>query len=51
MEERIKALEGITYREWKKIKLVVDNRFSEIKDESIFDATENTFDELEAIKH
>ena len=31
IEERLNILEGITYSEWQKIKLVIDNRFAEIK--------------------
>ena len=49
MEERIKALEGISYSEWQKLKLIIDNRFAEIKGESIFNATEDTFKELNEI--
>ena len=49
MEEKIKALDGITYREWQKIKLVVDNRFAEIKNQNIFTATENTLENLKVI--
>ena len=51
MEERIKALEGITYSEWSNLKMLIDNRFAEIKYESIFNATEDTFKELNAINH
>lgn len=49
MEERIKALEGITYSEWQRLKMLIDNRFAEIKYESIFNATEDTFKELNEI--
>ena len=49
MEEKIKALDGITYREWQKIKLVVDNRFAEIKNQNIFTVTEHTLENLKAI--
>lgn len=51
MEERIKALEGITYREWQRVKSVIDERFSEIKDENIFNATEDTFEHLKRISN
>lgn len=49
MEEKLKALEGMTYSEWQKLKMIIDNRFAEIKNESIFNATEDTFKELNAI--
>ena len=49
MEERIKALEGISYSEWQKLKMIIDNRFAEIKGESIFNVTEDTFKELNEI--
>ena len=51
MEEKLKALEGMTYSEWQKLKMIIDNRFAEIKNESIFNATEDTFKELNAINH
>ena len=49
MEKIIHELEGITYREWQKIKLVVDNRFSEIEEKSTFSATEDTLEHLKII--
>ena len=45
----LKSLEGITYKEWQTIKLVVDNRFAEIKNQNIFTVTENTLENLKAI--
>lgn len=49
IEERLKALEGITYKEWYSIKLVIDNRFSEIKNENTLSVDENVLKELNAI--
>ncbi len=49
MEERLKALNGITFTEWKRLKIIVDNRFEEIKQESVFNTDKNTFKELKAI--
>lgn len=51
MEERIKVLEGITFREWQRLKSVIDTRFSEIKDENIFNATEDAFEHLKRISN
>lgn len=49
MEERLKALNGITFAEWKQLKIIIDNRFEEIRRESIFNANKNTFRELKNI--
>jgi hypothetical protein len=49
MEERLKNLEGITYSEWQKLRLVIDNRFEEIKYQSTLDVTKSTLDELKAL--
>lgn len=49
MEERLKNLEGITYREWQKIKLVVDNTFAEIKDQNTLTINKNVLENLKAI--
>ena len=46
MEEKIKALEGITYKEWQILKNVIDNRFSEIKNQNTFTVSENTLENL-----
>lgn len=48
-EEVIKILNGINYSQWKKIKMVVDNRFEEIKNESIFSGSEDTFENVEEL--
>lgn len=49
LQQLLKLLEGITYKEWQTIKNVVDNRFVEIKKQNIFTVTENTLDNLKAI--
>ena len=49
MEERLKSLEGITYREWKKIKLVVDDAFAEIKDQNTLTVNKSVLENLKAI--
>ncbi len=46
MEEMLKDLEGITYKEWQILKNVIDNRFSEIKYQSKFNINENTLESL-----
>lgn len=49
MEERLKNLEGISFSEWQKLKLVIDNRFEEIKYQSTLDINKNALEELKAI--
>ena len=49
MEEKIKVLEGITYKEWQKIKIIIDNKFSDIMFKSTLHIDEDTFNELNAI--
>lgn len=49
IEKRLNSLEGITYSEWQKIKLVVDNRFAEIKLKSTLNINEDTLKQLEII--
>lgn len=49
MEEKLKCLEGISFREWQNLKLVVENRFSEIKYQSTLDVTKSTLDELKLL--
>ncbi len=49
MEEKIKALEGITYKEWQILKNVIDNRFSEIKNQNTFTVSENTLENLKIL--
>lgn len=49
LQEVLKTLEGITFEEWKKIKCVIDNRFSEIMYESTLDITKSTLDELKTL--
>lgn len=49
MEEKLKTLEGITYKEWQAVKLVVDNRFAKIKSENTLSVDENVLKELNAI--
>ena len=49
MEERLKALEGITATEWLRLKIVVDNRFLDIQKNSTFTINEDTVNELKAI--
>lgn len=49
MEEKLKALDGIKYKEWQAVKLVVDNKFSEIKNENTLSVDENVLKELNAI--
>ncbi len=49
MEEKLKALEGITYREWQKIKLIIENKFEEIKYQSTLDVDKSTLEELKNI--
>jgi hypothetical protein len=49
IEERLNILEGITYSEWQKIKLVIDNRFAEIKLKSTFNINEDTLKQLKTI--
>ncbi len=49
MEEKLRALEGITYREWQKLKLVIDNKFAEIKYDNILDVSKDTVEELKNI--
>lgn len=46
MEEIIKSLEGITYSEWQKIKLVIDNKFEQIKYQSTLSVDKSTLKEL-----
>lgn len=41
MEERIKAMDGISFREWMQLRLIIDTKFSELKEENIFIATED----------
>ena len=49
MKERLKALNGITFAEWKQLKIIIDNRYEEIKQESIFNSNKDTFKELNNI--
>jgi|GEM_PF-1134299 len=49
IEDKLKNLEGITYSEWQKIKLVIDNRFAEIKLKSTFNINEDTLKQLKTI--
>ncbi len=49
IEDKLKNLEGITYSEWQKIKLVIDNRFAEIKKQNIFTVSENTLENLKIL--
>lgn len=49
LQEVLKALEGITYKEWKILKDVVDNRFAEIKNQNIFTVSENTLESLKIL--
>lgn len=49
LQEVLKALEGITYKEWKTLKDVVDNRFAEIKNQNTFTVSENTLESLKIL--
>ena len=42
MEEKLKALEGITFEEWLKLRTTVDYIFSEIQGKSSFKVDEDT---------
>ena len=46
MEEKLKALEGITFEEWLKLRTTVDYIFSEIQGKSTFKVEETTNDEF-----
>lgn len=45
----LESLEGITYKEWKTLKNVIDNRYVEIKNRSIFTISENTLKNLSTL--
>lgn len=49
MEERIKALEGITYVEWKKLKNIIDNKFYDISKENTFIASKDVLDDIKTL--
>lgn len=49
IESRLKALEGIKQEEWNKLKIVVDNRFYDIKNENRLIISQDTLDELKDI--
>lgn len=49
VEEKLKALEGITFREWQKVKSVVDNAFAEIKDQNTLTVNKNVLEHLKVI--
>lgn len=49
MEERLKALEGITYKDWNQLKLIVDTKFEKEREKSTFTATEDTFEHFKII--
>ena len=49
MEEYLKKLDGITYKEWRKIKIVVDNGFAEIKEKNTLTVSENVLENLRVI--
>lgn len=46
MEERIKALEGINYVEWQKLKVTIDNYFYERQKKNTLILNQNVLDEL-----
>ena len=49
LQEVLKTLEGITYKEWKILKDVIDNRFVEIKNQNTFNVSENTLENLKIL--
>lgn len=49
LQEVLKTLEGITYKEWKILKDVIDNRFVEIKNQNTFTVSENTLENLKIL--
>lgn len=49
LQEVLKTLEGITYKEWEILKDVIDNRFVEIKKQNTFTVSENTLENLKIL--
>lgn len=49
MEKRIEALDGITYDEWKKIKLIIDNKFYEISKKNTFSVSKDVLEEIKTL--
>lgn len=49
MEERLKALEGMTEKEWEKMKTIVDTTFYEIRQKNTFNITEGTLNHMNII--
>lgn len=49
MEERIKALDGITYDEWKKLKVIIDNNFYEASKKNTFIASKDVLDGIKLL--
>ncbi len=49
MEDKLKALNGITYRDWQHLKIVIDNKFSEIQSKSTLEIDKNALEELKII--
>lgn len=51
MEERLKALNGITYSEWSNLKMIVDDKFSSEMEKNTFSCDENVLDKMNRINH
>ena len=53
MEEKISLyltnLDGITYKEWRVLKTIIENKFVEEKEKSTFKIDESTSENLKAI--
>lgn len=49
LESRLLLLDGITYKEWKTIKIIIDNKFEDQKNKSTLNVDENAIEELKII--
>ena len=48
-EMALLLLDGIKYKEWKRIKMIIDNKFEEQKYESTLNVDENAIKEIKVI--
>lgn len=49
MTEWLNVLEGISYKEWEKLKMIIDDEFTNIKEKSTFHINEDTFNRINTI--
>ena len=49
MEEKLKALEGITEADWKILKEVIDTRFYHLSQKNTFNVDEGTLEHLKIL--